>query len=155
VRTHSQWLLKGSVLLGLPGEEPELLGGDQGQGRGAGDGLGAHVLAELGGVSLEALTTAGATDLDGAETHNAGVDAAGDAVLLLDVDLGQVEVLGVECKVIFDVSLGGAVNEVAHLESLDGLVLGAHLRAVKAANGVRVALVRLVPPVISSFDWHN
>jgi hypothetical protein len=83
------------------------------------------------------------------------VDAASDTVLLLDVDLGQVEVLLVECKVVFDVSLGGAVNEVTHLESLDGLVLGANLGAVKTTDDVGVALVRLVSSVISSFGWHN
>ena len=144
-----------SLLLGVLGEESQLIGGDQGEGSGAGNGLGADVLSELGGVSLETLTFARSTDLNGTETDNAGVDTAGDAVLLLDVDLGQVEVLLVECKVVFDVSLGGAVNEVTHLESLDGLVLGAHLGAVEAANDVRVALVRLVPSVISSFGWHN
>ena len=144
-----------SFLLGVLGEEAKLVGGDQGEGSGAGNGLGAHVLSKLGGVSLEALTFAGSTDLNGTETDNTGVDAASDAVLLLDVDLGQVEVLLVKCKVVFDVSLGGAVNEVAHLESLDGLVLGADLGAIEAANDVGVALVRLVPSVISSFDWHN
>ena len=144
-----------SFLLGVLGEETKLVGGDQGKGSGAGDGLGADVLSELGGVSLETLTLASSADLDGAETDNTGVDAASNTVLLLDVNLGQVEVLLVECKVVFDVSLGGAVNEVAHLESLDGLVLGADLGAIEAANDVGVALVRLVPSVISSFDWHN
>ena len=113
------------------------------------------MLSELGGVSLEALTLARAADLNGAKTDDTGVDAASDTVLLLDVDLGEVEVLLVECKVVFDVSLGGAVNEVAHLESLDGLVLGANLGAVKTTDDVGVALVRLVSSVISSFGWHN
>ena len=83
------------------------------------------------------------------------MDGAGDAVLLLDVDLGQVEVLDVKCKVVFDVSLGRAVDQVTHLESLDGFVFGAHLGAVEAADRVRVAFVRLVSSVISSFGWHN
>ena len=47
-----------SFLLGVLGKESQLVGGDEGKGSGASDGLGAHVLSELGGVSLEALTFA-------------------------------------------------------------------------------------------------
>ena len=112
------------------------------------------MLSKFGGVTLESLTLHAAADLGGTDAHDTGVDAASNAVLLLHVDLGQIEVLGVKSKVVFDVSLGGAVHQVTHLESLDGLVLGAHLGAVEAANSVRVALVRLVSSVISSFSWH-
>ena len=113
------------------------------------------MLSELGGVSNETLTLLTTADLSRSETHNAGMNAAGDAVLLLDVDLGQVEVLLVKCKVVFDVSLGRAVYKVTHLESLDCLVLGAHLGTVKATDDVGVASVRLISSVVSSFGWHN
>ena len=46
------------------------------------------------------------------------------------------EVLLVKGELLFDITLGGAVDEVAHLESLDGFVLGAALGAVEAANVV-------------------
>ena len=138
----------------VPREEPELLGGDQGEGSGASDGFGAHVLAELGGVTLEAFSLLSLAGLGGTDTDNTGVNTAGNAVLLLDVDLGEVEELGVKSIVVFDISLGGAVDEVTHLEALDGLVLGAHLGAVEAADNVGVAPVRLVPSVVSSFSWH-
>ena len=94
------------------------------------------MLSELGCVSLETFSLLATSDLSRADTNNTGVNTASDAVLLLDVDLGQTEVSSVESKVIFDVSLGRAVHQVAHLESLDGLVLGGHLGAVKATNGV-------------------
>ena len=113
------------------------------------------MLSELGGVSNETLTLLTTADLGRSETHNAGMNAAGDTVLLLDVDLGQVEVLLVKCKVVFDVSLRRAVHKVTHLESLDCLVLGAHLGTVKATDDVRVASVRLISSVVSSFGWHN
>ncbi len=35
------------------------------------------------------------------------------------------------------------------------LVLGAHLGTVKATDDVRVASVRLISSVVSSFGWHN
>ena len=140
-----------SFLAGVvPLEELELLRGDQGKSGTAGDGLRAHVVAELGGVALVALALLTLAGLGGADTDDAGVDAAGDAVLLLDVDLGQVEVLGVESKVVFDVSLGGAVHDVAHLESLDGLVLGVDTTAVGAVHDIGVSLVFLGSSVVSS-----
>ena len=125
----------------VPRQELELLRRDQRQRSRASKGLRAHVLAQLSGVTLEAFALFALAGLGGADADDTGVDAAGDAVLLLDVDLGEVECLLVEREVVLDVSLGGAVDEVAHLEALDGLVLGAHLRAVKAANHVRVAPV--------------
>ena len=142
-------------MLGVLGEESELVLRDQGKSSGAGEGLNANVLSQFGCLSLEALALAGAADLDGTEAHNTGVNTACNAVLLLDIDLGDVEVLLVKSEVVLNISLGGAVNEVAHLESLDGLVLGAALGAVEAANSVGVTLVALVPSVVSSFDWHN
>jgi hypothetical protein len=136
-------------------EEFKLVLRDQGEGSGASEGLEANVLSQFGCVSLETLSLAGAADLDGTEAHNTGVNTASNTVLLFDIDLGDHEVLLVKGVVVLDVSLGRTINKVAHLESLDGLVLGAALGAVEAANGVGVTLVGLVPSVISSFDWHN
>jgi len=82
------------------------------------------------------------------------VNGARDAVLDLDVNLGQVELSLGESRLLLDVSLGGAVNHVAHLKAFHSLVLGADLCAVKATNDVGVATVLLVPSVISSFSWH-
>ena len=87
------------------GKELQLVRGDQGESGGSGQGFRAHVLSELGCVSLESFTLFGSSALGRTDAHNTGMDAAGDAVLLLDVDLGQMEVLGVECKVVFNVSL--------------------------------------------------
>ena len=63
------------------------------------------MLSELGGVSLETFTFGVATDLDRSETNDTSVDTAGNAVLLLDVDLGEREVLLVKSIVVFNVSL--------------------------------------------------
>ena len=83
------------------------------------------------------------------------MDSAGNAVLLLHIDLGQVEGLGVLlCKVVPDVSLGGAIEHVSHLESLDSLVLWHTFGAVDASDNVGVALVILRSTVVTSLRWH-
>ena len=144
-----------SFLLGvILCQELELVGSNQGNCSRSSDALRTNVLSKFGGVSLESFSLIRSTALGWTDTHNTGMDTAGDAVLLLDVDLGQMEVLGVECKVVFNVSLGWSVDEVTSLESLDSLVLRAHLCAVKATNNVWVTSVWLVPSVISSFSWH-
>ena len=150
-QVSSRSLFLGIVLF----EELEQSG--EGKGGRAGDLLKTHgrALSQLGGVTLEALTLASAADLHRSEADSAGVDAAGNAVLLLDIDLGEVEVFITKGELLLDISAGGAVNKVAHLEALDGLVLGAALGAVEATDIVRVSLVALVPTVVSSFDWHN
>ena len=150
-QVSSRSLFLGIVLF----EELEKSG--EGKGSGASDFFKTNIwaLSQLGGVTLEALSLAGAADLHGSEADSAGVDAAGNAVLLLDIDLGEVEVLVTESELFLDISAGGAVHKVSHLEALDGLVLGAALGAVEAADIVGVSLVALVPTVVSSFDWHN
>lgn len=150
-QVSSRSLFLGIVLF----EELEQSG--EGKGGGARDLLKTHgrALSQLGGVTLEALALAGTADLHRSEADSAGVDAAGNAVLLLDIDLGEVEVFVTKGELLLDISAGGAVHKVAHLEALNGLVLGAALGAVEAADIVRVSLVALVPTVVSSFDWHN
>jgi len=82
------------------------------------------------------------------------MDSARDAVLELDVDLGQGKGLLVICIVVFDVSLGGAVDHLAHLESFDRLVLANEAGAVVAAHRISMALVLLSSSVVSSLRWH-
>ena len=62
-------------------------------------------MSEFGGVTLETLTLLSATDFSGTKANDTSVNATRNAILLLDVDLGQVEVLLIECKVVFNVSL--------------------------------------------------
>ena len=78
------------------------------------------------------------------------MDGAGNAVLLLDVDLGEMEVLLVVSKVVLNVSSGGTINHVSHLESLDSFILGNASTAVDATNNVRVTLVFLSSTVVTS-----
>ena len=83
------------------------------------------------------------------------MNAASDTVLLLDVDLGQVEELGVlVCKVVFHVSPGRSVEHVPHLEALDRLVLADKASAVSAADSLGAALVILRSTVVTSLRWH-
>ena len=57
-----------------------------------------------------------------ARPHDALVDGGLDAVVLLDVDFG--ERVGLEGRGVADVAHRGGVDDVAHDEALDGLVLG-------------------------------
>ena len=136
-------------------EELQFLRGDEGDGAIGAHGLWEDVLSEFCGVSLESFTLRASASFGGTRTHNAGVDAAGDAVLLLDVDLGQMEVLGVlVCKVVFHVSPGRTVEHVPHLESLDRLVLADKASAVSTADSLGAALVILRSTVVTSLRWH-
>ena len=75
------------------------------------------------------LTNASVFSLTG--TDNTTVDSAGHAVLLLDVQLRK----SIFCKSAFarettivdrgiaDITLGGGIDNVSHLETLDGLIL--------------------------------
>ena len=82
------------------------------------------------------------------------MDSARDAILELDIDLGQSKGLLVVCIVVFDVSLRGAVDHLAHLESFDRLVLGNETGAVVATHRIGMALVLLSSSVVSSLRWH-
>ena len=78
------------------------------------------------------------------------MDGAGNTVVVLHVDLGQVEVLLFVRGALLDVSPGGAIDNLSHLESLDGFVLGHNTRAVHAPDDVRVSLVLLSSSVVPS-----
>ena len=112
------------------------------------------VHADLGGVSDVTLSLDSSTTNGGPHTDNSSVDSAGDAVLLLDVDLGEVEVFLIVSVVLLDVSARGSVDHVSHLESLDGLVLGNDSSTVDTSDDVGVALVVLTATVVSSLRWH-
>ena len=111
-------------------------------------------MSELGGVSLEAVSLGTGSADSGACANDTGVDGAGHAVLLLDIDLGQMEVLLSVCIVVFDVSSGGSVHHVSHLEALNSLIFGNTSSTVKASDDIRVALVMLSSSVVSSLRWH-
>ena len=107
----------------------------EGDSGGTSDGFnGVDVAAQLGGVSLVSIAFDSGTAYAGAGAHNTSVDAAGDAVLLLDVDLGQGE--GLVSRVLLQVSSGRTVNHLSHLEALDSLVLGHTTGTVQASNHV-------------------
>lgn len=78
------------------------------------------------------------------------MDATGHAVIVLHIDLGQVEVLFVIGGVLLNISPGGAVDHLSHLETLDGLVLRHASRAVHAPDDVCMALVLLPSSVVPS-----
>ena len=142
-----------SVLISVSAfEELEHLGliaeGDSG---GTSDGLnGVDVASETGSVSLVSSSFDTGTANAGTSAHDTGVDAARDAVLLLNVDLGQVESVGGVRGVLFDISSRRSVNHLSHLEALDGLVLGHTAGAVDASDHVRMTLVLLPSSVVPS-----
>ena len=110
-------------------------------------GLGSHVLSELGGVSVSSV-------LNSSVSHNTGVNGARDAVGLLDVNLGHLEVSLSVSVILLDISLGGGIDHVSLLEALNGLVLGDDSTAVSASHSISMTLVLLVSSVVSSLRWH-
>lgn len=142
-----------SVLISVSGsEELEDLGGvaewDGGRSSDVFKGFG--VTAQLGRVSLVPVTFGTSAAKAGAGTYNTGVDGARDTVLLLNIDLGQVELLLVIGRVLLDVSPGGSVDHLSHLEALDRFVLGHDTGAVDAPHDVGVSLVFLPSSVVPS-----
>ena len=124
-----------------------------------------EVRGRHGEASGSVLDVAGASDLGGVSdvpvasglgsgSHDSGVDSAGDAVGLLEVELGEVEVLLVVGIVVLEVFAGGLINDLLHGESLDGLVLGVDSAAVGAVDDVGVSLVLLGSSVVSSLGGH-
>ena len=133
-------------------EEPELLlDVAEWDSSSSSDGfIGIDVAAYLGGVPLVSVTFGSSSAYAGTGTDDTGVDATGHTVIVLDIDLGQVEVLLVIGGVLLNISSGGAINHLSHLETLDGLVLGHAARAVHAPDNVRMTLVLLPSSVVPS-----
>ena len=78
------------------------------------------------------------------------MDGASHTVIVLDIDLGQVEVLFFVGRALPDIPPGGTVDNLSHLETLDGLILGHNTRTVHAPDGVRVSLILLSSSVVPS-----
>ena len=112
-----------------------------------------YYISNLFAGELSLRGSADATVGPGATTDDTLMDSGLNAVVHLEVKLGELVLL--VGRGILDITEGRGINDVADDEALDGLVLGAALGAVEAANSVGVTLVALVPSVVSSFDWHN
>jgi hypothetical protein len=113
-----------------------------------------NVHTHLSSVSDVSLTLDTGTANSGADFHDLRMDSTRNAVLLLDVDLGKVEVLLIIRVVFFDVSSRGSIDHVAHLETLDSLILGRHTSTAIAGDDIRMALVLLTTTVVPSLRWH-
>ena len=131
----------------------EVLLGYEGDGGTTGEVV-LDVHANLGGVSHETLSLDSGTANGGSDADDTSVDSARDTVGLLDVDLGEVEVFLIVGVVLLDISSGGTIDHVSHLESLDGLILTDASTAVDTSDSVGVALVVLTTTVVSSLRWH-
>ena len=84
--------------------------------------------ALLGGV-------ASLTVLDGTSADGAAVDSAADAVALLEVELGEGELLAVDGGGLRNIASRGLVEDVADDEATDSLILGGEATAVEAVDG--------------------
>lgn len=94
-----------------------------------------------------------AATLSGSDTDDLAVNGAGDAVLKLQVHLGN-GVLG-KHRSIGDITDSGRLNHVPDGEPLNGLVLGRASRAVGATDGLNVAAALLVAAVGRSLLDHD
>ena len=88
----------------------------------------------------------------GSDSDDSSVDSAGDAVLELDVDLGDSEVI--ESGVFLKISLGRAIDHISDGVSFNGFILGGQTTAVGANDGLNVTSTLLGSSVISSLGWH-
>ena len=105
------------------------------------------------GISLDSLGRSSALAFDSAsDLDDSGVDGAWDAVLHLDVELG--DDIGLEGSVLLKVFLGWGINDVPDGEALDSLILGAESAAVDTDNGLDESSVVLVATVVSTLDGH-
>ena len=101
---------------------------------------------------LKSLRSPVLASLSGSVPDHLGVDGAGDAVVQLGVELGQL-VRGIDGG-LRDVSDGGGLDDVPDDELADGLVLGASPGAVGAPDVVGVAAAVLGPACVASLDRH-
>jgi len=89
-----------------------------------------------------------------ASTNNAAVNSASNAVLHLDVELGEgVHLVG---RGLLDVTHGAVVNDVLHGEAHDSLVLGGLASAAIASDlDANAATVVAVTAVVPTLDSHS
>ncbi len=90
--------------------------------------------------------------LPGSHLHDSVVNGTANAVLLFDIELG--DVVAIEGDAELEVLLGGGIHKVSDFESLHRLVLGALPAAVEADDGLDVAPVASVLAVISPLLGH-
>jgi hypothetical protein len=96
--------------------------------------------------------SANSAALSGAHANYMGVNSTGDAVLHLVVDFG--ENVASDDALVLDIADSSALNDVADVEALDGLVLGHAAAAVIAANSALNPTAVVSSAVIASLDWH-
>ena len=101
------------------------------------------------GGSLE-LTLASV--LSGTSTDDTVVDSTGDAVLHLNVELRK-GVVGND-RSFLDISLGGTIDKISDVESLDGLILTNTTVAVGATDSLDMATAFLGTTSVSSLKTH-
>ncbi len=105
------------------------------------------------GVSLDSLGRGSVLAfLDAPDLDDPGVDGAGNAVLHLDVELGND--VSLEGSVLLQVLLRRGVHNVPDRETLHRLVLRTQATAVDANYRLDIPAVILVATVISALDWH-
>ena len=80
------------------------------------------------------------------------MDRTAHTVVQLSIQLGQL-ITAVHTG-IRDVSHGGSLHDVPDHELLDGLVLGASLGAVGAADELDMTTTMLVTSIVSTFGRH-
>jgi len=91
--------------------------------------------------------------LTGSDADDVSVDRARDAVVHLGVQLGK-DVSVMDARLL-DVPDGRLLHDVPHLEPLDGLVLGAALGAVGAADVLDMAAAVLVAAAVAALEGHT
>merc|ERR1719511_464720 len=92
------------------------------------------------------------TRLSGPIPHNLGVDRAGDAVVQLGIQLGQL-VAGVDAG-LRDVTDSGSLHNIPDHELTDGLVLGTALSTAGTADVLDVSPAVLVTAMIPPLGGH-
>lgn len=113
------------------------------------------LIATLGAVLLHHSLSG----VDAGGAHGAGpgadglaMDGAGDAVVELDVELG--ELVLVDDAGLVEIAQGALVDDVTHGEALDGLVLRRLAAAPVAHDQVRVVAAVAVTPVVAALHSH-
>ena len=112
--------------------------------------IGVDVVSNLGSVSLVSVSLNSSTANTRTGADDFKMDGASHTVIVLDIDLGQVEVLLFVGGALPDIPPGGTVDNLSHLETLDSLILGHYTRTVHASDGVRVSLILLSSSVVPS-----
>eukprot|EP01085_Mycamoeba_gemmipara_P001415 Mycagemm_TRINITY_DN3308_c0_g1::TRINITY_DN3308_c0_g1_i1::g.1415::m.1415 type:complete len:155 gc:universal TRINITY_DN3308_c0_g1_i1:484-20(-) len=97
-----------------------------------------------------------AAGLARAHAHDVAVNSARNAVLHLDVHLGEAVLIihAGDSASLEDITERCLLDNVAHHEALDGLILGDAATAVRATNGLGVTATVLGTAIIPSLLGH-